>query len=112
MKKQSNKPRVIQSYEKLTKDIREQIKLVYPEGYSQHLIEFTNAKGEIVSALPFETDEKVYLIKMSYRTAEEIIELDDDYNDEGNLKDSIKEKYEDEHSDVDYLSENDNYNED
>ncbi len=107
-----NKPRIIKSYEKLAKDIREQIKLVYPEGYSQHLIEFTNAKGEIVSALPFETDEYVFLIKMSYRLAEEIIELDEDYNADGNLKTSIREKYLDEHADIDYLSENDNFDED
>ncbi|MBN2668251.1 MAG: hypothetical protein JXR60_03395 [Bacteroidales bacterium] len=105
-----DKPKVIQSYEKLSKELREQIKLVYPEGYIQHLIEFTNAKGELVSALPFETDEKVYLIKMSDIKAQEIIELDDDYED-GSLKKSVREKYEDEYSDVDYLSENENYNE-
>jgi len=108
----SNKQRIIQDYDKLSKEIKGQIKLVYPEGYSQHLIEFTNIKGEKVTALRFETFEKIYLIRMSIRKAEQIIELDSDYDNDGNLKDNIKEKYEDEFSDINYLSENDNYDED
>jgi len=35
-----NKLRVIREFEKVGTDIKEQIKLVYPEGFSQHLIEF------------------------------------------------------------------------
>lgn len=106
---ESNKLRVIQDYEKLNKDIKEQIKLVYPEGFSQHLIEFTNSKGEKVTALRFETFERIYLVRMSIRKAEQIIEHDSDYDSDGNLKEKIKEKYEDEYSDIEYLSENENY---
>ena len=106
---ESNKQRIIQDYEKLPDEIKEQIKLVYPEGYSQHLISFNNSKGEKVSALRFETFEKIYLIRMSIRKAEQIIEDDSDYDDEGNLKDHIREKYEDDYSDIEYLSENENY---
>lgn len=108
----SDKTRVIVDYEKLDEALREQIKLVYPSGFSQHLISFTNSKGEIKSALRFETFEKIYLIKMSNTLADQIVEEDSDYDDEGNLIDSIREKYEEEHSDVDYLSENKNYDED
>jgi hypothetical protein len=104
-----SKLRIIKDYEKLSQDLKEQVKLVYPEGFSQHLIEFHNAKGEIVSALPFETDDKIYLLKMSVRTALQIIEDDDDYDDEGNLFEHVREKYEDEYADVNYLSENDKY---
>lgn len=107
----SDKTRVIVDYEKLSDELTEQIKLVYPEGFSQHLISFNNAKGEKVSALRFETFEKIYLIRMSKQLAEQIIEEDADYDDEGNLKESIREKYEEDHSDVEYLSENDNYDE-
>ncbi len=105
----SSKLRVIQDYEKLDSDLQEQIKLVYPEGYVDHLITFTNAKGERVTALPFETFEKIYMVRMTMAKAEKLIREDEDYDDDGNLKDDIKEQYEDDHSDVDYLSENDNY---
>ena len=107
----TNKLRVIQDYEKLNNAIKEQIKLVYPEGFSQYLIEFKNKNRETVSALPFETDEKIYMVRMSVKEARQIIMEDPDYDNEGILKEHIKEKYEDEHSDIDYLSENENYEE-
>lgn len=105
----NDKLRVVVDYEKLSDELQEQIKLVYPEGYYQHLIEFKNAKGDKVSALRFETFEKVYLIRMSLSKARQMIIDDSDYDDDGYLKDDIKEKYADEHSEIDYLSENENY---
>lgn len=108
----TNKVRVIQDFEKVSQEIQEQIKLVYPEGFSQHLIEFKNKDNQTVFALPFETDDKIYMIRMSVKMAIQIIEDDVDYDDDGILKDHIKDKYADEHSDVDYLSENENYDED
>ena len=61
----NSKPRIIKDYEKLDESIKEQIKLVYPNGFSQHLISFTNKDGLLVSALPFETDDKYYLVRTS-----------------------------------------------
>lgn len=97
------KPKVIQDYEKLSKEIKEQIKLYYPDGYIDYLIEFTNAKGELVSALQFETDEKIYMVRMSARKAQELIDDDSDYDEDGILLSSRRERYEDKYSDVDYL---------
>jgi len=111
-KMKTNKLRVIQDFEKVGKDIQEQIKLVYPEGFSEYLVEFKNKNNETVFALPFETDDKIYMIRMSLKKALQIIEDDTDYDDDGILKDHIKAKYEDEHSDIDYLSENENYDSD
>jgi hypothetical protein len=107
-----NKLRVIQDFEKVSTEIQEQIKLVYPEGFSQHLVTFQNKENKTVYALPFETDEKIYMIRMSVNEAIRIIEEDTDYDDDGILRDDIKEKYEDEHSDIEYLSENENYDDD
>ena len=107
----TEKLRVITDFEKLSVELQEQIKLVYPTGFSKHLIRFQNKNNETVSALPFETFEKIYLIRMSTDKARQIIEKDSDFDEEGILKEDIKEKYEDEYSDVDYLSENENYEE-
>ena len=72
-----------------------------------------NKDGKKVSALRFETDEKVYLIRMTMEQAIDIIEADSDYDDDdGSLMDQAKEGCEIECSDVDYsLSENENYEE-
>jgi hypothetical protein len=85
--------------------LKEQIKLEYPEGYSQHLIEFTNSKGELVSALPFELPDRIYLVKMSVKTANQIILDDDDYDDEGFLKDDSRKRFEDKQTDLGELPE-------
>jgi hypothetical protein len=101
----TSKPRVIKDFEKLDKEIREQIKLVYSEGFAEHLVYYTNKDGNQVTALPFETDDKYYLVRMTVSQAEAIIEEDDDYDIDGNLTDKAKEKYEDKYADLDYLAE-------
>jgi hypothetical protein len=91
----NQKPRVIKDFEKLDEGIQEQIKLEYPDGFSTHLISFTNKEGHKVSALPFETEEKYYLIRMTIQQAIDIIEDDDDYDDDGFLKEDVKLDFED-----------------
>lgn len=101
----NSKPRLVKDYEKLSDDIIEQIKLTYPEGFSHHLISFTNKEGAKVSALPFETDEIYYLVRMTIREANLIIEEDDDYDDDGYLKEDIKVDLEEKHIDIEDIDE-------
>lgn len=100
----TNKPRVIKDYDKLDPDIQEKIKLEYPNGYSESLIYFTNKDGKRVSALPFEAEDKYYLVRMTVYEAERIIEEDDDYDSTGALKDSVKEEYETKYADDDIIA--------
>jgi hypothetical protein len=99
-----NKPRVVKDYEKLDSDIQEQIKLTYPYGFAKHLIQYKNAEGKFVSALPFETDDRYYLVRMTLIEARQIIEDDDDYDESGELKESVKEEYEEKYGDMEYLT--------
>ena len=103
-----SKPRIIKDYDNLPEEVKEQIKLVYPKEFSQHLISFYKKEGERRMGLPFETEDKIYLVRMTPVKAETIIEDDDDYNDDGILKSSIKEKYEEKYDDIDYLNINAN----
>ena len=95
----SSKPRVVKDYEKLDEAVVEQIKLAYPLGFRNHLVTFKNAQGDTVSALPFETDERYYLVRMTVKQAVRIIEEDDDYDDDGNLKPKVKRAYAAKHDD-------------
>ncbi len=97
-----DKPRVIKDYDKLDPAIQEQIKLVYPAGFSDHLLYYFDKDGKNVSALPFETEDKYYLIRMTLSEAERIIEDDDDYDDDGFLKDHVREEYEDKYADMEF----------
>ncbi len=100
----ANKPRVVKDYEKLDPEIQEQIKLMYPYGFAKHLIQYKNAEGKFVSALPFETDDRYYLVRMTLNEARQIIEDDDDYDESGELKESVKEEYEEKYGDMEYLT--------
>ncbi len=95
----NTKPRVVKDFDKLDTDIQEMIKLEYPYGFEDNLIKFNNAEGKQVSALPFETEEKYYLVRMTVAEAQEIIEEDDDYDADGNLTEEAQEEYEEKHED-------------
>lgn len=100
-----NKPRIIKDYDKLTSEVVEQIKLVYPRGFKRHLISFYNKEGERKMGLPFETEEYYYLVRMTAARAADIIEQDDDFDADGILKAKAKARYEDKYEDVDFLDE-------
>ena len=89
-----SKPRLVKDYDKVDESVIQQIKLKYPEGFEQHLVKFQNKEGKTVSALPFETDTIYYLIRMTVSEAQEIIEDDEDYDDDGFLRDDVREAYE------------------
>jgi len=103
------KKRVVIDYEKLPSETINSIKAKYPDGYEDNLITFTNKEGKFVSALPFETEEIYYLVRMTEREARQIIKEDDDYDDAGKLRDDFSDdlKYLDEEDDKEeYLSDN------
>ncbi|MBR8535207.1 hypothetical protein KDU71_06525 [Carboxylicivirga sediminis] len=102
----ANKPKVIMDYQKLAEDLKEQLKLVYPDGFHDNIIWFNDSKGQRISALRFETDEKIYMLRMSAERALEIMDDDDDFGSDYKLKSDVQKEYADKHSDVDYLPDN------
>jgi len=77
-----NKKRVIVDYKTLPEDILEGIAAKYPYGYGESdIIKFRNAKGDLISAIRFETEEKIFMVKVSTQLKDMIKEydLDEDY---------------------------------
>ena len=58
------KKRVIKDYKNLPEEIREAIRDKYPQDYTSDVITFFDKDKHLVSALPYETDQISYLIKM------------------------------------------------
>ncbi len=100
-----NKPKVIKDYNKLDKALRQQVKLIYADGFADNLIQFFDKNGKNITALPFETEDKCYLLRMTENEAITLVDKDDDYDDEGFLKDNVKQRYEDKYSDLDHVAE-------
>ena len=71
-----SKPKVFKDYDKLDKKVQELLKLQFPYGFDKDIISFKNHKKKLVSALPFETEEFSYLIRMTREEARDIIQED------------------------------------
>lgn len=84
-----SKKRIVKDYEALPEELLARIKLEYPYGFVQHLLTYTNRDGQKVSALPFETEDVYYLIRMTIQEAHQIIEDDEDYDEEGTLREDF-----------------------
>lgn len=100
----NNKPRVIKDYESLDPIVQEQIKFLYPYGFSESLISYTDKVGVRRSALPFETEDKYYLIRMTANEAMQIIDDDEDFDESGELREDIKDMYEEKFGDLSIIN--------
>jgi hypothetical protein len=89
MAKKVSKPRVVKDFDKLPKDIQTQIKAEFPNGFSHKLIAYTTPKGEKVMALPFETDEWYYLVRVTVMDSRNIVKDDDDDFDDKPLREDL-----------------------
>ena len=81
----NKKIRVIKDFEKLDKSLKEKIKKAHPNGYSDDLVFFTNKEGKLVSALPFETEDKYYLVRITTQEEVDMINDDDDDDNDDNI---------------------------
>lgn len=80
---ESDKLRIIMDYQKLSPDIKEKIQLTSPSAIDALMVNYRNSKGKTVLALRFETDEIIYLLRVSEEMAMKLIEIDiedDDYS--------------------------------
>ena len=59
------KRNVIKDYKTMTSELMALLVAAYPEGFEYDTVYFTNAKGEKVEAVPLETEDTKYLIKVS-----------------------------------------------
>jgi hypothetical protein len=93
-----SKRRAIISYDKLSIDQKKQILRDYPDGYINHLTSIKTPTGETLDALIWETDEVIYLVKVSkvVPKAKPVSDDDDDDFDEvADIKDDEVEDDED-----------------
>ena len=105
------KKRRIVDYSNVPDEILNKLGELYPNGYDRDIIKFPNAKGELVSAVRVETEDTIFLIKVSSQLKQmfddlDIDELDlsneepeddsnEDEEDDQYAKDKPKDDYED-----------------
>jgi DNA-directed RNA polymerase subunit delta len=76
------KKRVIVDHKNISNELIQLLMEKHPYGYDDAVIKFKNAKGEIVSAVPLETEDTKYLIKVSVALTKRVEDyLEEEEND-------------------------------
>lgn len=71
--------RVIVDYSKLTSEILNLLVEKFPDGYDDSdIVRFKNAKNENIEAVEVRTDDTIYLVKISTKLSDRIINFDED----------------------------------
>ncbi len=97
-KQNTNKKRLVVSFNNLTPDLQEAVRLQYPLGYTDFMIRINKPSGDFFYAVPYETDEVSYLVKIDVKIDGQIEEEEDKeyYNDEIKGADEIPDDEEEE----------------
>ncbi len=86
----AEKKRIIVDYKTLPENMLERLALQYPDGFKDYLISYTNTKGDKVSAVPVETEDTYYLVKVSIQLKQMVEEIDtEDIDPEEDLGDEF-----------------------
>ena len=104
----SAKKRLVTSFNNLPLELQEEVKAAYPLGYTDFMMRIDKPNGDFFFAVPFETEEISYLVKIDVKIDEAPGDDDDkDYYDD-DLKgadelanDDSDEDPADDHSDFD-----------
>jgi len=71
--------RIIVDYAKLTNEILTMLVEKFPDGYDDaDIIRFKNAKNEMIEAVEVRTEDTIYLVKVSTKLADRIVNFDED----------------------------------
>jgi len=79
------KKKIIKKYELLAPELVSLIEETYPDGFEDKLITFQSPKGELEIALPLETDDAIYMVKMPKSN---LTTSDDDDDDDSSISGS------------------------
>ena len=81
--KKSNKPRSIVSFINLSPELQEEVKKLYPLGFTDAMMRIEKPNGDFFYAVPFDTEEVAYLVKIDVKIDDKAHEEDDkDYYDD------------------------------
>ena len=95
----SAKKRLVTSFNNLPLELQEEVKAAYPLGYTDYMMRIDKPNGDFFFAVPFETEEISYLVKID-------VKIDDVSGDEED-----KDYYDDDLKGADELANDDSEDE-
>ena len=97
------KRRSVVSFANLPEELQEEVKKLYPYGYNEAMMRIEKPNGDFFYAVPFETDEVSYLVKVTVKIDDHIEDEEDKdyYSDDLKGADDFADNEEEE--DIDNL---------
>lgn len=97
------KRRSVVSFANLPEELQEEVKKLYPYGYNEAMMRIEKPNGEFFYAVPFETEEVSYLVKVTVKIDDHIEDEEDKdyYSDDLKGADEFADNEEEE--DIDNL---------
>jgi hypothetical protein len=84
--------RIIVDYSKLTNEILNLLVEKFPDGYDDsNIIRFKNHKNETIEAVEVQTKDTIFLVKISTKLSDRIINFDEDEDIVVPIEDAIKD---------------------
>ena len=90
VKAMANKKHLVASFHNLSPELQEEIKQKYPLGFTDAMIRVDKPNGDFFYAVPYDTDEISYLVKIDDLSEDE--EEKEYYDDEIKGADDIQEE--------------------
>ncbi len=92
------KRRSVVSFANLPEELQEEVKKLYPYGYNEAMMRIEKPNGDFFYAVPFETEEVSYLVKVAVKIDDHIEEEEDKdyYSDDLKGADELADREEDE----------------
>lgn len=82
-KQNTAKKHIVTSFHNLTPELQEAVKALYPLGFTEAMMRIDKPNGDFFYAVPFDTEEVAYLVKIDVKIDDKAHEEDDkDYYDD------------------------------
>ena len=82
-KQNTAKKHIVTSFHNLTPELQEAVKAFYPLGFTEAMMRIDQPNGDFFYAVPFDTEEVAYLVKIDVKIDDKAHEEDDkDYYDD------------------------------
>lgn len=94
MVQNSTKKRLVTSFNNLSQEQQEEVKMLYPRGFTEVMTRIEKPNGDFFYVVPYETEEVSYLVKIDVKIDDAADDgVDDDYfgDDEINGADEIQD---------------------
>ena len=82
-KQNTTKKHIVTSFHNLTPELQDAVKEKYPLGFTEAMMRVDKPNGDFFYAVPFDTDEIAYMVKIDVKIDDNAMEEDDkDYYDD------------------------------